>query len=303
MFYYSFNDSFEKKYTDNEIKICLYESLLEFKIIFDKYPIHVKVILTDRTPCNISMGNNKFLSDIILLLDRDQKNYALKNFTKYPIENFYPELNIEEILKIEYSIEVNNKHHDALCAKINYLHDGFLFSLALHDDLKKDKICIFENKIKKDYIDNLYGNSKNTTYNLSIIENKIQNSKVGFEKFLSLFKKVSHFQSLKEEYLQLTSETQEVIYQKLVKAKGRNLPTSFASDKSLIKDVTPSDENDIKLFELRIFDPVAVRLYFYEESKESIYLASIKKKPAKKVQTNDINTSIALIKSLIKLQK
>ena len=149
----------------------------------------------------------------------------------------------------------------------------------------------------------MYGFQENSEYNIKKIEDKIQSSKVGFEKFITLFENSIYFKSFEDEFNGLTGSTQEAIYQKFLRAKERNLPTDFSADKDLIKDVTPDKEKEIKIYELRIFEPVCVRLYFFEESKEKIYLASVSKKPAKKVQSNDIRTSIALIKSLIKIKK
>lgn len=303
MYHYSFNDCFEKTCDINDIKICLYNSLNHFKEISKKYPDKVKGILTDRSPNNILVTSDLFLSDVILSLGRDEKNYALKNFTKYPIEDFYPDLDIENILSNSYTLQVNKIHYDGFCAKINHIHDGFLFSLALHDDLKNNQLSIFENKENEILIDNMYGFQENSEYNIKKIEDKIQSSKVGFEKFITLFENSIYFKSFEDEFNGLTGSTQEAIYQKFLRAKERNLPTDFSADKDLIKDVTPDKEKEIKIYELRIFEPVCVRLYFFEESKEKIYLASVSKKPAKKVQSNDIRTSIALIKSLIKIKK
>jgi hypothetical protein len=303
MYHYSFNDCFEKTYDINNIKTCLYNSLNHFKEISKKYPNHVKGILTDRSPNNILVNSDLSLSDIILLLDRDEKNYALKNFTKYPIEDFYPDLDIDNILSKSYTLQVNRLDYDALCAKINHIHDGFLFSLALHDDLKKNQLSIFENKENEIFIDNMYGFQANSEYNIKKIEDKIQSCKVGFEKFITLFNNPIYFDSFEEEFNSLTENTQEAIYQKFSRAKERSLPTNFSADKDLIKDVTIEKEKEIKIYELRIFEPVCVRLYFFEESKDKVYLASVSKKPAKKVQSNDIKTSIALIKSLIKIKK
>lgn len=303
MYHYSFNDCFEKTYDINTIKACLYNSLIHFKEISKKYPNQIKGILTDRSPNDILVGIDLSLASVILMLNRDEKNYALKNFTKYPIEDFYPDLDIDNILSKSYTLKINQHHYDALCAKINHMHDGFLFSLALNDDLKKNQLGIFENKENEIFIDNLYGFQTNSEYNIKKIEDKIQSAKIGFEKFITLFDNPIYFNSFEEEFNSLTNDTQEAIYQKFSRAKERNLPTNFSADKDLIKDVTIEKEKEVKIYELRIFEPVCVRLYFFEESKDKIYLASVSKKPAKKTQSNDIKTSIALIKSLIKLKK
>lgn len=301
MYYYSFNDAFEKTKNAHDIKTCLLNSLKHFKSISSEFPENVKGILTDKSPNNIKVNNELNLVDIIMSLNRDEKNYALKNFTKFPIEDFFPEFDVDDVLINNYTIKIENSHYDAFCAKINQIHDGLLFTLALSNDLKNNQLGIFENLLNESPIDNLFGDDKNTEYNHDKIKERIESSKIGFDKFISLFNNPIYFESFRTEFNNLTVKTQEAIISKFSRAKERKLPTYFSSDKDIIKDVTPEKENQIKLFELRVFDPVCVRLYFFEESNENVYLASVSKKPARKVQNNEIKTSIALIKSLIKI--
>jgi len=301
MYYYSFNDCFEKSYNDIVLSHCLSSTLKHYQQVSDEFPKEIRGILSDRSPQYFKVNDSSTLLDIILKLNKEEKNYALRLFTKYPLEDFYPELDIDNIFSDEYKIEVDSKHYDAICAKINHINDGFLFSLGLHTDLQKDRLCIIKNSKKYEYIVNLYGNKKNTGYNINIIREKINSTKKGFEKFITIFQEPIYYQSFIDDFNSMTEETQNAIIKKFEFAKNRNLATYFAPDDNLIKDVTPNNESKIKLFELRIFEPVCVRLYFYEESNEKVYLATVRKKPAKKVQTNDINTSISLVKSLKKI--
>jgi putative component of toxin-antitoxin plasmid stabilization module len=66
----------------------------------------------------------------------------------------------------------------------------------------------------------------------------------------------------------------------------------------LIKDVTPKKEKDIRVLELRVFDPVAYRVYFYE-APDTVYFGLVEKKPSEKVQNNQINTATSIIKQLV----
>ena len=62
--------------------------------------------------------------------------------------------------------------------------------------------------------------------------------------------------------------------------------------------MTPQTEKRIKVNELRIFSPVAIRMYFFETGTK-VYLASINKKPQNKVQSGDILNALSIIKELI----
>lgn len=304
MLYYSFNDYFCKNYDFNLLQKHLLYTLKEYRDIKIRFPKNIEGILTDRDISSLKINENSNLLQLILSLNRDEKNYALSLFKKYPIETFYPDLEVDNILENEYLLTVNNINYDAINAKINSLHDGFLFSFGIHNDLRKDQLEIKEKNEKEDIclIDNLFGETENSKYNISQISNKINDSKLGFEKFLSLFQNPIYYDSFKTEYEGLSTALQDRIYDRMFAAKNRGLPTPFASDKDLIKDVTPEKENQIKIYELRIFEPVCTRLYFYEDN-QNIYLSSITKKPAKKSQSADIRTNISAIKTLIKTNK
>ena len=60
-------------------------------------------------------------------------------------------------------------------------------------------------------------------------------------------------------------------------------------------------EKIIKIFEFRVFTPVAIRMYIYE-TPSKIYFGSIESKPKKKIQNSDIINAMSIIKELIALE-
>lgn len=304
MLYYSFNDCFCKQTDFKILQSSFIKTLIDYKTLNSSYPKNIKGILTDREISTLKINDESSLLDLILSLGRDEKNYALSLFKKFPVENFYPDLEYDNILDKNYTITVNDIQYDGINAKINSLHNGFLFSLGIHEDIKKNQLELKElnNKEEPCLIDNLFGNDQNKEYNKSQIEIKINESRKGYDKILTLFKKPIFYNRFKEEYESLSKDTQDRIYDRLDTAINRKLPTSFAADNNLIKDVTPASEKEVKIFELRIFEPVCVRLYFYEEN-QNVYLASIRKKPAKKSQTADIKNCVSIIKALKRTEK
>lgn len=79
------------------------------------------------------------------------------------------------------------------------------------------------------------------------------------------------------------------------KARKRNLITSYYPDNSIIKNVTP-DKTKVKVYELRVYQPVALRVYF-NESKDIIKIASLDKK-SNPNQTEDIKNAQRILKSM-----
>lgn len=303
MFHFSFNDCFPKTESDDFVVNCLKDSISEFKKVKSKFGCLVDGILTDREPKKVKLNDNLNLADSIKYLDRDNRTIALANFNKYPIEDYFDFIDYEEILLKNYFIEVDKVNYDSLNAKISKLNNGILFSLAIHADLKQNVIIIHEeNSVEKTNVLNHFGEVKNSEFIIQSINEEIINSKDGFEKFKSLFENPIYLSSFQQDFEKLTRACQDAIIREFIEAKKRNLPTNFSADGTLIKDVTNVKEKEINIFELRIFSPVAIRVYFYE-TEQKIYFGGVKKKPARKVQNSDIEASKATIKELIRMGK
>jgi putative component of toxin-antitoxin plasmid stabilization module len=76
-------------------------------------------------------------------------------------------------------------------------------------------------------------------------------------------------------YYSLSSEAQKSIEEEFEKAANRNLATRFYPDTKIVKDVSVSKKCTV--YELRVYQPVALRVYFNEIGK-TVYLASIEQK-------------------------
>lgn len=300
MNHFYFNECFPKTSTDDEAVKSFQNTIKEYSILKDKFGEKVTGILTDRSPDKITVTQTLNLMQAINLLDRDYKVIALRNFNKYPIDYIFEIDQTLELLEEEFLIRVGNDTFDALNAQISFLNNGILFSLGLHEDIRKNEIDIHQLSGKSSLIKNQFGESENTASLIANINKELAQSLAGFSKFLNLFDTPKYFKSLKSEFESLPLKCQDSIIADFSRAIDRNLETKFSADGDLIKDVTPEKEKSIKVYELRVFDPVAIRIYFYEKGNE-IYLAKIKRKPPKKSQSNDIKASRSLIKELIKV--
>ena len=300
MKHFYFNECFPKTFTDDEAVKSFQKTIKEYSKLKEKFGEKITGILTDRSPEKIEITPTINLIQAINLLERNYKVIAFSNFNKYPIDYFFnPEENLE-LLEKHFTVKVGDQTFDAFNAQISFINNGILFSLGLHPDIRKNEILIYESTGAESLIKNQFGESDNTTEIIAVINNHIAQSLVGFSKFLNLFDKPKFFKSLKSDFESFPLNCQNAIIDHFSQAVGRKLETNFAADGNLIKDVTPEREASIKVYELRVFDPIAIRIYFYENGDE-IYLAKIRKKPPKKSQSNDIKASKSLIKELIKV--
>ena len=295
MSFFCFNDCFPKTFSSDLVVKKLTDGIREYNKIKTQYNQCVGII-TDRKPEIIKLNATLNLIEAIDLLKREERIIAYANFNKFPID-FFCETEDIDLLEKSFFVNVGQEKFDSLNLYITYQNSGILFTLGLNDELSTNVLNILEAENKYEIL-NQFGEKENTNFILSKLAQIEQESKEGFEKFISLFENPIYNKNLRKDFENLPINAQDVIIRELKEASDRNLETKFMSNGQTIKDVTPNSENKIKLFELRIFNPIALRFYFYENG-ETVYLAKITRKPAKKTQSNDIEAAIDSVKELI----
>ena len=302
MYHFYFNDGIPKDGNENTLITCLGNTLKEYNKLNQNFPTQITGILTTYDPNNIILNeNNCTLAYCINNLEHSLKRIGYTFFTKYPVENFLI-VNDDTIIS-DFHISINGVNYNAFHPKNIADNNGVLFSLALHDDIKSNYLNIINDKaITVACVANLYGAVPNTNFISNLIEESIFEKLNSFEKLLSLFEKYVYKDRFKNSFEHVSKNVQDSIIQAFTVAINRKGKTKFFADGDLIKDVTPERETKIKVFELRIFNPVAYRVYFYED-KTKVYLASIEQKPATKVQNKDIINACSAIKELLLLNK
>ena len=234
-------------------------------------------------------------------LSGELKKIALSNFNKYPVDTYYILADIDNLLEREYLIEINANPLDALNAKIAEENGGVLFTLPIHDDLKKNRLTIADKEKLTVEVLNQYGADTNSEFVSEYIQADIVKRLDRFAKLLALVGDCKYNDRIQRDFESLTFPTQTILLKSIEHALERKTKTRFYPDDNFIKDVTPDKERAVKVFELRIFTPVAIRMYLYE-TPTRIYFGSIEGKPKKKVQDSDILNAMSIIKELIALE-
>lgn len=142
MRHFYFNECFPKTFTDDETVKCFQKTIKEYAILKNKFGEKLTGILTDRSPDKIAVSIALNLTQAINLLERNYKIIALTNFNKYPIDYFFDIEKNPELLEKKFIIMVGDDSFDALNPQISFLNNGILFSLGLHDDIRKNEIDI-----------------------------------------------------------------------------------------------------------------------------------------------------------------
>ena len=116
------------------------------------------------------------------------------------------------------------------------------------------------------------------------------------EKLKRVIPNYSFYPSFEREFKDLNANLQDSIINEFIKAKQRNLKTPFSPDTKIIKDVSPK-EAKCAVMELRVYTPVALRVYFCEKG-GVVYLASIEQK-SNPNQNLDIISAHKILKTML----
>ncbi|MES2837018.1 MAG: hypothetical protein V4667_05810 [Bacteroidota bacterium] len=117
-----------------------------------------------------------------------------------------------------------------------------------------------------------------------------------YEKLKVTLEKAFISSEFEKEFNTLTPQEQVSIIEDFEKAKARNLKTKYYPDTKIVKDVTPN-KYECSVYELRVYLPTALRVYFTEHN-NNVYVGKIGYKNEND-QTADIKKAHDIINKLI----
>lgn len=299
MYQFCFNDCIPNTASEHSFTQCFVETLKEYNDVKKEYPEEVDGIVTSVSINDFILNaqlNYNLATCVSAMPDKDLRTLAYRIFTKHPIEKHYAEINEEDLLQNDYTINIDGTNHTAINPVIVSVNNGVLFTLGLHQDLRKDVLKIISNTEATVDVNNLFGLAENTTYIKEIIKQSTIDKLENFEKLLAIIGTNTYSPRFKKSFDGLSSQVQESILEHFEAAKARNGVTPFFADNDLIKDVS-QEGIAFRVFELRIFKPVPFRVYFYEGQTRT-YLAMVEKKPADKKQDNHIDAATSIISQI-----
>lgn len=291
----------------NEFASLLANSIREFDFLVRKgINVEKGIILEKETEQIVVCDSN--LKQAILAIsnkDRDIRTLAFAYFTKYPIHYHLESRDLEEQI-LEEQYHFNNL--DATNLALAQNNACILFSVAVFETIKNNTLQI-EGIRRKFVIDNLYGEVINTKYIESQLI-KINNASLNSFELLKVELGTPIFTSSFEKAFKAAQvEVQKSIIDGFNTARKRKLISPYLPDnkaRGLIKDVSPDNNSkkDAKVYELRIYHPEAIRVYFFEYDK-NVFLSSIcykkdYKESSGSAQTIDITKALNDIDKLIK---
>lgn len=196
-------------------------------------------------------------------IQRNESHYFRKHSSVYNISNYsklFENFGQIEQLVVKYIEQLSDCKPDYINTEesaFNYCQcdvNGFLGIDFSHNKFKEIKKVSDNEK----YLNWIYYHSTN------------------LEKLKTLIPNFRFSNTFEKEFADLADNIQNSIIDEFKKAKDRNLKTPFFPDTKIVKDVTQSNF-DHKIMELRVYTPVALRVYF-NELNDFVNLISIEQK-------------------------
>ncbi len=270
------------------------------KLLEDKELNIQQGIISEKMPSELSLGAFS-LGEAIEKLEDSLRRVAYSYFNKYPIENYSP---IEEELLIQqYIFYIEQQCINALYVTQIASQKGFLFSVALCDELRSDKLELIsqDGNTPNLPVNNLFckefhsGLECNANFIRAYIKRDIFDKKTNLLEKLEILVNAQCSGKFKDQFEDLSKQEKESILALFEQAKSRQL----TPDGDTVKDVSPEKPKDnIRVYELRVFTPTALRVYFYA-TKEKTFIANLGKK-SNPDQTKDIKNAEGILVRMLR---
>lgn len=301
MIYLGLNDCYPATTSNEEIITNLESTFRGYATLRQKFPNDIDGILTPKSAETLAMNKSGLsLAASIDYLTPSYRRLALIAFNKYDIETYIPitDADVEEIINRDpYFLFDEGARFNGINARIINLHGGILFSIPVSPKIALNELTFHSNDEVYFTNSNLFGGETNITFIEEYVTNRINSGLQTFERLEKLIPNQTRTSRFKKDFMTLSLEMQEVVLDHLGKAIRRQGPTKLYPDGDLIKDVSPEKAKN-GVYELRIFKPKALRMYFYEVG-DHVYLSSIENKPNPASQNNHIKTANDNIDELI----
>lgn len=279
-----------------ELTTAFSKLILAFSSLAKKEYLHVcKGWVLEKEAGKIVLGGIRLIDIIRQLPNRDIKTLFYSYTLNYPIEEFFAESDDDSLLQANYTFE----QEDATNIVIAGRNGGILLTLPISDAVKKDDLTVKSGH--PDYEDitipNFHGE---TSQNVIVTEKRLlrrnyDNAPDGTDKLSYLAPHVIMSETFQKRFENAPSEHIRSIFDRLDEILTNNMLQPLQCNGTMISHVSEH------VSELRVVNPVDIRIYFHEH-KDTIYLAKMSLKSeyvTSNAQTKDIEEAENIILQLM----
>ena len=195
------------------------------------------------------------------------RNLVCSWLTNYPVRDYLDEtINEDDLIEQSYSLSIAGTDYPATNLAIAHYNGIFLFTLGIHDDLRKNELTLIGSGDKSLSVCNLYSQQPE---NIAFVEQFIadaENSSLSITGQIDklLDGRVKRTNAYFQAFNKLGEANQNAILERLKRAKELNL-LDFKVDDDIFKHTSGFDKKEKyygPVYELRVREPKEIRIYF-----------------------------------------
>ena len=219
---------------------------------------------------NSMLMSNKGISlgDCIKKIEnQDVRRFICSWLINYPVREYLDEtINEDDLIEQSYTLSIGGTDYPATNLAIAYYNGIFLFTLGIHEDLRKNELTLVGAGDKSLSVCNLFSQQPE---NVTFVEQFIidaENSTLSItEQIDKLFGgRVKRTKSYCQTFSKLATSNQQAILDRLKRAKELKL-LDFKVDDDIFRHTRGFDKKENfygPVYELRIREPKEIRIYF-----------------------------------------
>lgn len=286
-FYFN-NECLVGNFSNHDFDELFAKSLEEFSLITEKQKSVLNGIITEKLPSDLNINSSSNLSEAIERIhNKDLKRLAFAWFRNYPIDEHF-NLEVDSRLDENYTININHSNISIFYLPYISRKKGFALTVPVFEELKVDTLSLREQDGETINVNNFYGIESNSVIIENIVEEFNRESLSRIDQLKTIITSVVTDKLFDKDFSKLTIIEQDSILELLSETKSEKILFPIMPDGVKISKVNPKKEK-IEVYELRVFTPTALRVYF-SYSGDTLIFGMIGKKTGGN-QSDDINTA------------
>ena len=266
--YSYFNDCLPPNQVVEQYASALQDTALAYASLKKQHKALEGIVTTVEFNSMLMSNEGISLGDCIKKIE----NQAVRRFIcswliNYPVREYLDEtINEDDLIEQSYTLSIAGTEYPATNLAIAHYNGIFLFTLGIHEDLRKNVLTLVGSGDKSLFVCNLYSQQSE---NVAFVEQFVidaENSALSITEQIDklLDGKVKRTNAYCQAFSKLGEANQQAILDRLKRAKELNL-LDFKVDNDIFRHTRGFDKKENyygPVYELRIRDPKEIRIYF-----------------------------------------
>lgn len=296
MYSFYLNECIIGTYCKAVLSQAMQELVITFKQLVEETDEQVsKAWLGYTSPDKMKFCNVPLKEIIEGMPNREVRKIYYSFQINHPVDNYVLGYDGLDLLEKEYTFLGKEAINLAIISK----GDEYVMSLSLCDKLRCNRLELIPNHKNYPilYADNFWGGEANKKYIISSMLEKNYKRSSGLDRIKFLTDNVEWSQDFEDVFGEYSKTEQDYVLDRFNEARKNSILSPIQPEGNIIKKIREY------VFELRVVNPIDIRVYFYEKER-NMYIDRIKKKSeysTKVEQTKDIDAAEKRIKEYLQI--